>query len=123
MLPEAGTKLCLKRIILESNNKLERPSLPPNVSTTPANPADDVLSSLNRLFIRMEYSKNDTPEKAVRSIVNSTLSKTLAELNISQTTVAYSRPTNVKDLLSKAKLHQAKGKDVSVYYSGGAPDK
>ena len=67
----------------------------------------------------MEYSKKDMPKKAVRSIVNATLSNTLAELGISQTTAAYSRPKNIKDLLSKAKLHQAEGKEVSVYYSGG----
>ena len=69
-----------------------------------------------------EYSRNDIPKKAVRSIVNTTLSNTLAELNISQTTVAYSRPKNIKDLLSKAKLHQAKGKEVSIYYTGGQPN-
>ena len=62
-------------------------------------------------------------KKAVRFIVNTTLPNTLAELGISQTTVAYSRPKNIKDLLSKAKLHQAEGKEVSVYYSGGAPSK
>ena len=80
-------------------------------------------TQLNRLFIHTEYSKKDMPKKAVRSIVNATLSNTLAELGISQTTAAYSRPKNIKDLLSKAKLHQAEGKEVSVYYSGGLPSK
>jgi len=110
----------LKRIILESNSKLEKQSLQPNLSAMFANPPEDATSP-DRLFIHMEYSKNDMPKKAVRSIVNATLSNTLTELGISQTTVAYSRPKNIRDLLSKAKLHQADGKEVSKYYSGGPP--
>ena len=58
-------------------------------------------------------------KKVVRSIVNATLPNTLAELGISQTTVAYSRSKNIKDLLSKAKLHQTESKKVSLYYLGG----
>ena len=64
----------------------------------------------------MEYSKNDMPKKALRSIVEATLKDTIDELGVSQITVAYYRPENIKDLLSKAKLHQAKGKEVSTYY-------
>ena len=112
-------KTLLKRIILESNSKLERLALLPR-ATLPTPPADNPINSPNRLFIHMEYSKNDMPKKAVRSIVDATLSHTLKELNVTQTTVAYSRPKNLKDLLSKAKLHQEKGKEVSTYYTGGA---
>ena len=60
------------------------------------------------------------PKKAVRSIVEATLKDTIDELGVSQITLAYSRPKSVKDLLSKAKLHQAKGKEASIY-NGGAP--
>ena len=112
-------------MILESNDKLEQQILLPNhLTTLPTDSAlENILEHSNRLFIRMEYSRNDMPKKAVRSIVDATLSNTLEDLQISQTTVAYSRPKNVKDLLSKAKLHQAKGKEVSVYYSGEPPSK
>ena len=110
----------LKRMILESNSKLERTLLLPRCltpyTTSPA--LQNTSSSPNRLFIHMEYSKNDIPKKAVRSIVEATLQETIDELGISQITVAYSRPKNIKDLLSKAKLHQAKGKEVSTYYGG-----
>ena len=118
-------KAVLKRMILEQNNKLERQTLLlAHPATLPTNSAlETTLERPNRLFIHMEYSRNDMPKKAVRSIVEATLSNTLEDLQISQTTVAYSRPKNVKDLLSKAKLHQAKGKEVSVYYSGGPPSK
>ena len=114
-------KAVLKRMILENNDKLERQTLLPAYRTTlPTNSAlENTLERPNRLFIHMEYSRNDMPKKAVRSIVDATLSNTLEDLQISQTTVAYSRPKNIKDLFSKAKLHQAKGKEISVYYSGG----
>ena len=55
----------------------------------------------------------------MRSIVNATLSNTLADFSISQTTVIYSRPKSIKDILSKAKLRQAEGKEDIVYYSRG----
>ena len=31
---------------------------------------------------------------------------------------AYSRPKNIKDSMTKAKLHQAPGREASKYYSG-----
>ena len=50
-------------------------------------------------------------------MVEATLKDTIDELDVFQITVAYSRPQNMKDLLSKAKLHEAKGKEVSTYYA------
>ena len=102
----------LKHMILESNSKLERKLLLPRCFTLPttSSPPKIILGGPNRLFIHMEYSKNDIPKKAVRSIVEATLQDTIDEMGISQITVAYSRPQNIKDLLSKAKLHQSKGK-------------
>ena len=110
-------KTVLKRMILESNTKLERKQLPPLQPATST--SNNLLDKNNRLFVHMEYSKNDIPKKAIRSIVDATLPTTMEKLGINQVTVAYSRPKNLKDLLSKAKLHQAKGQEVSAYYSGG----
>lgn len=77
-------KSVLKRMILEAKCKLERQSPLPNYSAAlPANSTrENFLNSSNRLFIRKEYSKNDMPKKAVRSIVDATLAETLEELNI-----------------------------------------
>ena len=109
----------LKRMILEINSKLERKLLLSHCSTlavTRSPHTQNILSSPNRLFIHMENSKNDMPKKALRSIVEATLKDTIDELDVSQITVAYYRPENIKDHLSKAKLHQAKGNEVSTYY-------
>ena len=108
----------LKRMILESNNKLERKVLLPRCFTPPvaSSSSENILDSPNRLFIHMEYSKNDMLKKAVRSTVETILKDTIDELGVSQITVAYSRPKNIKDLPSKAKLHQAKK---AVFIMGG----
>lgn len=87
-----------KRMILEASSKLEQKSLLPNYSADlPANSTtENFLNSPNRLFICMEYSKNDMPKEAVRSIVDATFTETLDELNIIQTTVACFRPKKWK---------------------------
>jgi tyrosyl-tRNA synthetase len=67
----------------------------------------------------MEYHPNDIPKKSVRAIYEHCCKSTFEEvLDIKQTTIAYSRPPNLKDTLTKAKLHQAPGKEASKYYSG-----
>ena len=118
-------KAVLKHMILEQNDKLERQTLLPAYTTTlPSNSdLETILERPKQAVHSHGIQQKCHVKKAVRSIVETTLSNTLEDLQISQTTVAYSRPKNVKDLLSKAKLHQAKGKEVSVYYSGGPPGK
>ena len=51
----------LKHMILESNSKLERKLLLPRCFTLPttSSPPKIILGGPNRLFIHMEYSKND----------------------------------------------------------------
>ena len=71
----------------------------------------------------MEYSRNDLPKKAIRSVVAETLGDILEHLNIEQVTIVYSRPKNLKNLLTKAKLHQVPGKEASKYYIGELPEK
>ena len=51
--------------------------------------------------------------------MGATLAETFDKLKISQAAMTYSRPKILKHLISKAKLYQAKGKDVSIYYSRG----
>ena len=50
--------------------------------------------------------------------MDETLSETLEYLNVEQVTVTYSRPNNLKDLPTKAKLHQAPDREASKYYYG-----
>ena len=75
-------------------------------------------TSNQRVFLHQEYCVNDLPRKAVRSILDDTCSGVFKTPGITQVTTCYSRPKNIKDLVTKAKLHQASGKEASKYYSG-----
>ncbi|KAL7533528.1 hypothetical protein ACHAWF_004529 [Thalassiosira exigua] len=82
-------------------------------------PSATDLSSKEGLFVHWEYHPNDIPRKQIRAIYDDTLKDTLANtLGIKQTTIAFSRPENIRELLTRAKLHQAPGQPASKYYSG-----
>lgn len=105
----------MKRYILDADERLRRPK-PPTTNLAPSVPSTD---NKDRLFLHMEYHPNDIPRRHVRAIYDDICKDTFEKrLGIKQLTIAYSRPRNVKDLLTRAKLHQAPGKPVSKYYSG-----
>ena len=68
--------------------------------------------------MHVEYGRNDLPRKVVRSIFDLTCKEMCKKIGIDNFTVAYSRPKNIKDLVSKSKLHMAPGKEASKYYMG-----
>ena len=68
--------------------------------------------------MHIEYGRNDLPRKAVRSIYDSTCRKMCEKIGIKNFTIAYSRPKNIKDLITRAKLHMTPGKEASKYFSG-----
>jgi hypothetical protein len=73
---------------------------------------------VNRLFIHIEYHPEDIPRKRVQALYQLHLGEV-------QPTIAYSRPKNIGDLITKAKLHQAPGQTSSIilgeYRDGLAP--
>ena len=117
-------KAVMKDYILTAHSKISQLAMsqptrlptgtPPNMPTP-----SPTITNKERLFIHMEYHPNDIPKKSVRAIYEHCCKSTFEEvLDIQQTTIAYSRPPNLKDTLTKAKLHQAPGKEASKYYSG-----
>ena len=111
----------MKDYILTADAKLtERlTTKPPTCLPSQNSTTESELTNHERLFLHWEYHPNDIPRKNVRSIYNN-ICKELFEdvLDIKQTTIAYSRPKNLKDVLTKAKLHQAPGREASKFYSG-----
>ena len=107
----------MKQYILEADSKLSnlpRPT-PPPTATTP-------LNNKERLFLHFVYHRCDIPKQQVRSIYNNTCSRVFEDLlDIKQLTVAYSRSTNIRESVSKAKLHQAPGREASKFYTGELP--
>ncbi len=106
----------MKGYILNADKKLNMPT--PTTNTAAAIPMAQVLSNRERLFIHMEYHPNDIPKKAVRALYEHYCKSSFERLGIQQLTIAYSRPPNIKDSITKAKLHQAPGKEASKYYLG-----
>ena len=68
--------------------------------------------------MHIEFGRNDLSRKSVRAIYNATCREMCEGIGIKDFTVAYSRPKNIKDLVTKAKLHMAPGKEASKYYMG-----
>jgi len=102
----------IKEYILSADSRLQ--------SSTPSKSSETKsLSNKERLFLHLEYHPNDIPRAAIRDIYDRHCRKTFEEkLGIQQFTIAYSRAPNIRDTLTKAKLHQARNKPASLYYSG-----
>lgn len=102
---------------IKNSNPPILPLQPPIIETT-----DEADDTKDTIFIHWEYHPNDIPRRRVRAIYNNTCGELLKEdLDICNTIIAYSRPPNLKDMITKAKLHQAPGKEASKYYSGELP--
>ena len=67
----------------------------------------------------MEYHPNDMPKNKLRTLYDIHC-KDLFEstLDIDQVTITYSRPKNIRDMVTEAKHHQAQGQEASKFYSG-----
>jgi len=71
------------------------------------------------LFLHLDYHRDDIPRNKLRDLYNLHCKYEFSNaLGIKQTTICYSRPKTIKDLLTKAKLHQALGREASKFYSG-----
>jgi hypothetical protein len=80
----------------------------------------------NRLFLHFTYHPEDIPRKRIQELFEQHCGELLRhEINIARPTIAYSRPKNIGDLITKAKLHQAPGVTSSIilgeYKTGLAP--
>lgn len=111
----------MKEYILQADKKLQAsPRLTP--AATPTTQPTIQPTNNERLFIHWEYHPNDIPRRHIRAIYNNNCKEVFESmLKIKQVTVAYSRPNNVRDRISKAKLHQAPGREASKFYSGELP--
>ena len=106
----------MKDYILKADRRINL--LQPVTNHTAADSSTQLLSNKERLFFHMEYHTNDIPKTQVRALYDHYCKSTFKGLGIKQFTAAYSRLPNIKDSITKAKLHQAPGKETSKYYSG-----
>ena len=110
----------MKTWILEADSKIRIESTTALFTNNPTEETTD--NNNNRVFLHFEYHCNNIPKKAVCVIYERHCQATLSKkLGIQNLTIAYSRSKNIKDLVTKAKLHQAPGKEASKFYVGGLP--
>ncbi|KAL7544934.1 hypothetical protein ACHAWF_008298 [Thalassiosira exigua] len=104
----------MKQVIMDAHRKLSSHQASPAPASFPA-----PLSNKERLFLHFQFHPNDIPRNVIRAIYDDTChEKFFWLLGIKQATVAYSRPKNIQESLTRAKLHQAPGKPASKYYLG-----
>ncbi|KAL7523111.1 hypothetical protein ACHAXR_000029 [Thalassiosira sp. AJA248-18] len=109
----------IKSLILAADTRIK--STPPTPTPTTVHPGQ-TKSAPDTIYLHWQYHPNDIPRNRIRSIYNSTLQEIVSEvLKINKLVVAYSKPPNLKETVTKAKLHQAPGREASKFYSGELP--
>ena len=113
-------RVTMKDYILTADTKVRHER---QADIGPALAASRPLTNKERLFIHWEYHQRDVPKREIRALYNLHL-KDLVEkwLDVKQTVVCYSRPKNIRDYVTKAKLHQAPGREISKFYTGELTD-
>jgi hypothetical protein len=102
----------MRKLILEACAAVERKAALP--------PAPVILNQAingegERLFIHIVYHPDDISRKRIQELYQQHCGDLLrAELGIVRPTIAYSRPKNIGDYITKAKLHQASGQTSSI---------
>ena len=107
----------IKSLILDADEKIRL------CQHSDSSTGEAALTTKERVFLHMEYHPNDIPRKLIRTIYNQNCGELFEEkLGIKQTTIAYSRAKNLRELLTQAKLHQAPGHEASKYFTGELTD-
>jgi hypothetical protein len=103
----------LKEIFASALKKLFKSNQAPIPNA--AGPATS-LEPHHHLFFHMEFHPCDIPRHKVRKIYSEECENILkAEIGIRQFTLAYSRPKTIGNVIAKANLFQASGKEVSKF--------
>ena len=93
------------------------------VNNNPNRHQDTLLDTIPRCtdpdrtaFLHIQYHPNDLPRQTIRAIYENTCGEIFKkEIGVENCLIAYSRPTNLRNLLTPTTLHQAPGKEVSTY--------
>ena len=112
----------IKELIIWADTavKLRQPTDEPTDDPTPP-PLVGELFQLSaprtRIFFHLEYHPADIPRRVLRDIYNSRCRTALESIGIKTFTIAYSRPPNLQQALTRAQLHQADGRGARYFYS------
>ena len=103
-------------IFLQAHRKILAPtSHPTQQPTTPTLALPP--TNERRLFLHFKFHPNDIPRSTIRRLYDKHCAPFERKLRIKRPTIAYSRPRNIRDHVSQAKLHEAPGRS-SKYHMG-----
>ena len=93
----------MRKLIIEATTEIEsRDKAGPTSSTSARDKTSD------RLFLHLQYHPDDIPRREVQELYQEHCGELFQELlKIDRPTIAYSRPPNLGEFVTKAKLHQA----------------
>ena len=112
LLARGWERKLLRDFFLESSSRIEERSRRPCNSTTPPPPE---IKDEERLFIHVEYHPDDISRKRIQELYSKHCAELFQDkLDIKRPTIAYSRPKNIGDYVTTAKLHQAPGQTASI---------
>ena len=118
----------IKRHILDADQRVREKETEkekePTPTTLPINLPTNLPTNTctGTMYLHWVYHPNDIPRRRIQTIYDSCCGEIIQEeVGIEKMIIAYSRPPNIKDVLTKAKLYQAPGKEASKYYSGELP--
>ena len=99
-----------RQLILDAAANIEAREPKGSKSSSP-----DTDNTNDRLFFHLQYHPDDISRKRIQELYQEHCGELfLRELNIQRPTIAYSRPPNLGEFVTKAKLHQAPGRTAST---------
>ena len=100
----------ISQFILEAVSRTEQQP-PPAAQSKPTTDH----SAENTLFLHFQFHKNGVSRRTIRTLYDKHLGNFCqADMDIQRMIVAFSRPKNIGDFLTKAKLYQAPGQSAST---------
>ena len=113
------SKSTIKSLILWADERTKTKTAP---TTLPTTTPTLQLTPKEQLFCHLTFHSCDIPRRRIRALYNYHCSDAFStHLGVDQFTVCYSRPNNIRDTLTKAKLAQQPGREASKFYSGELP--
>jgi hypothetical protein len=100
----------IRPLIIEACANADRKSSQTTPLDTPTTEEDE-----NRLFIHLVYHPDDIPRQRIQQLYDEHCSELLhSVIGIQRPTIAYKRPKNLGDFITRAKLHEAPGRTASI---------
>jgi hypothetical protein len=110
LLQRGWERVYIRGLMLEATTKIEARGYPNQQSPTPTLSRDDE----DRVFIHLQYHPRDISRGDIQQLYEKHCGPLFRqELGVGKPTIAYSRPLNIGDYITQAKLHQAPGETAS----------